>query len=168
MSRFAEVGVALLDPFKPTTTAKLGSSTVFSGGKLPTPSNPWSGGQIPGGIKPSGGLTYTFGVLKPPTLPKPPAIQPPAPKPPPVIAVLPKPPAIVPPATVTPVLSLPVTPIQAGTFSVAPSQGGGGGSAAPSGADSTTVTPDTSSPFSNPLVLGGLAVLALLVLRGKR
>jgi hypothetical protein len=176
MPRFGEVGVALLDPFKNRASATTVNAQPFGSatGKLPTPSNPWSGGNVPGGYKPPTGTQYTFGTSTPLFgKPKVPAIQPPAPKPivpkPPVIQVLPKPIEI--PVPKPPTVTLPVVSKTGGNLSIVPAQGGGdGGGSAPaaSGADSPVVTTDAPGLLSNPLVLGGLAVLAYLVLAGGK
>lgn len=160
MARFGDVGVALLDPFKATTIAKTGSTTVAA-------RSPYSSGQSFAGLGKQGTI---FGKPKPPAIVLP------------VVQVLPKPPLVVIPATggggpsvlpKPPISTLPTTVKPGGTLSIVPAAGGGSSSAAPagggaSGADSPVTTPPAPGLLSNPLMLGGLAVLAYLILKGGR
>lgn len=165
MARFADVGVALLDPFKASTVAKAGSTTVAA-------RSPYASGQSFAGLGKQGTI---FGKPKPPVVV-------------PVIQVLPKPPLVVIPATggggpsvlpKPPISTLPTTVMKpAGTLSIVPAQGGGGGSApagdGASGADSPAATPPASGAgpsgglLSNSVALGAFALLAYLMLKGGR
>jgi hypothetical protein len=133
-------------------------------------SNPWSGGNAPGGYKPQ---PLPFAAPKP--KPKPPAVKPPVVAANPVMPVLlpaPKPQAPPPIAAKTPAQPSPVAP------SATSSGGGGGGGGASGGfvpgdamANAAPVSADTpaSTGFSvSPLVLGIGAVALYFILSRRR